>query len=204
MKKLNLLLLAVSILVWSCNNSGKNSAKSTDTTAHSDSTAVSKTGAEAVEFACNATTGGLLEVELGKIAQKQGVNKRVRAFGSMMVNDHAKAGEELKALAAKKNISLPVTLAPGQLKEAEKLKRKRGVDFDKSYLKMMLDDHKHNISEFEKMAKEGSDADLKAYAAKTLPVLKTHLDSARSINKVVKASVDSGNITDGIEVNPLK
>lgn len=203
MKKLNLLLIVSSFLVWSCNNSGRNNAAGTDTIINADSTAAS-VDTDVSDFAGKAAIGGMLEVELGKLAQAQGMNNRVKAFGKMMVDDHTKAGEELRTLAAKKNISVPASLPEDQLKEVADLKGKSGVDFDKSYIKKMLRDHRHDIGEFDKMAKEGSDPEMKEYAAKTLPVLKMHLDSAKAINKEVKASVDPGDITDGIEVYPQR
>ena len=51
---------------------------------------------------------------------------------------------------------------------------------------MMVDYHKEDIDEFEKCSNNSKDADLKAFAAKTLPVLRTHLDSAKAINDALK------------------
>lgn len=200
MKKLSLLLIAGSFLVLACNNSGKNKAGDTDTTAV-DSGALTH---EDSEFVNKAAMGGMMEIELGKLAEKQALNDRVKNFGAMMVKDHTRAGEELKALASQRNWTLPASVTEKHREDIEKMKKKKGVDFDKSYMKMMLSDHRHDISDFKKVAEKSSDADLKAYAAKTLPVLKVHLDSAKSINREVKASVDPGDITSGMEVHPLK
>lgn len=194
--------LLLSLTVISCTNSGPNSQSHADTSASSSTSARPAPDVEA--FVTKAITGGMLEVELGKLAQDKALNKRVKAFGKMMVTDHSKAGEELKALAAKKNISLPGSLTDEQTKEVNQLEEKSGVDFDKSYLKKMLADHRQDIKEFQDQAKKGTDDELKAFAAKMLDVLKTHFDSARSVNKEVKATVDPGDITDGISTLPLR
>lgn len=204
MKRLNFLLLLLSAGLMSCGNSGKSSSSGTDTVAAAkgtaDTSAAIDQGTRA--FADKAATGGLLEVELGKLAQEKAQNKRVKAFGVMMVADHSKANDELKKIAAQKNITVSTTLTADQAAQLEKMKQKKGISFDKAYLKMMLSDHRKDIDEFERYSKNGSDAGIKEFALKTLPVLKMHLDSAKSINKEVKASVAPGSITEGTMTYP--
>ena len=202
MKKLNLFLLSSAILAAACNNSSNSGSGNTDTSATATESAGTLQDDDLIEFVHEAAKGGMLEVELGKLAETQALNKRVKAFGAMMVKDHTQAGDELKALAATKNITVPSTLTEDQLHHLDELRKKKGVEFDKDYMKMMANDHRDDIEEFEKMANRGTDPEFKAFAAKTLPVLKAHLDSVKSINKEVKASVDPGEITDGVEVHP--
>ena len=63
---------------------------------------------------------------------------------------------------------------------------KSGADFDKDYMSMMIDDHKDDIDKFEKAADNCKDADIKAFAARTLPVLKKHLEAAIVIEDNLK------------------
>jgi putative membrane protein len=121
----------------------------------------------------------------------------------MMVKDHTMAGEELKAIAAKKNITPSSQMSNDHMKDMEDLKKETGVNFDKKYIKMMLSAHRKDINKFEDMSKNEADADLKAFAAKTLPRLQLHLDSAKSINKKVKGSLDPNDISDAMERQPL-
>ena len=58
---------------------------------------------------------------------------------------------------------------------------KKGKDFDKAYVNMMVDDHKKDIAEFRKCADNCSDSTIKNFAATTLPVLEKHLDSIQAI-----------------------
>ena len=58
-----------------------------------------------------------------------------------------------------------------------------GADFDKAYMAQMVDDPKKDIGAFEKEEKKGSDTTVKAFAEKTLPILKHHLEMAKDLNK---------------------
>jgi putative membrane protein len=138
------------------------------------------------DFMVKAADGGMEEVEMGKLANGKATNQRVKNFGQMMVDDHSKAGDELKSLASQKNVTLPAAMGDDHHKDMDDLNKKKGKDFDKSYMKMMVNDHEKDISEFEKAAKNATDADLKAWAEKTLPVLRKHLDSAKAINSSLK------------------
>jgi len=138
------------------------------------------------EFAVNAANGGMAEVELGKIAQANASNSKVKDFGAMMVMDHSKANDEMKALAKSKNITLPDSVSNDEKKSMDDLSKKTGKDFDKAYVSNMIDDHKKDIKEFEDATKNLKDADLKAFAEKTLPTLKKHLAAIQSIHDGMK------------------
>jgi len=138
------------------------------------------------KFVMNAASGGLMEVELGRLAQQKATNARVKEFGSMMVTDHSKANDELKSLAQSKGITLPATMKDEHQKHVKDLSEKSGADFDKAYMKIMVDDHKEDVDDFEDCSKDGKDADVKVFATKTLPVLQKHLASAKSIHDAVK------------------
>lgn len=138
------------------------------------------------EFAVEAASGGMMEVQLGELAQQKASSQRVKDFGAMMVRDHTKANDELKSLAGMKNITLPPAPGEDHMEHIKKLTAKSGKEFDRDYMKMMVDDHQEDVDKFEKCSKDGKDADLKAFASKTLPVLRAHLDSAKAINDAVK------------------
>ena len=132
-------------------------------------------------FFKNAAEGGMSEVELGQLAQEKATNPAVKEFGAMMVKDHSAANEKLKALAARKQVSLPDSPSVMQKASKAKLNVLSGDTFDKSYVKGMIEDHKTDIKEFQKEASEGKDADAKAFAAATLPTLQAHLTKIQSI-----------------------
>lgn len=137
-------------------------------------------------FVMDAASGGLMEVELGKMTSVNASSAKVKAFGKMMVTDHTKANTELKGVATKKDVTVPPTPAQEQQAHIDDLKTKKGADFDKAYVDMMVDDHKEDISKFENEAKNGKDADVKAFATKTLPVLNKHLVAIQAIQSGMK------------------
>jgi putative membrane protein len=53
-------------------------------------------------------------------------------------------------------------------------------------MKMMVDDHKKDIDDFEKCSKDAKDPELQALATKALPILREHLDAAKRINDALK------------------
>jgi putative membrane protein len=141
-------------------------------------------------FYKKAAEGGMAEVELGKLAQDKSPTASVKEFGAMMVTDHTAANDKLKAIAAKKNISLPTSPSVGQMATKTKLEVLSGKSFDKSYIKGMVEDHEEDIKEFQTEAASGQDADAKAYATATLPTLKVHLKKIRAIASAQGVEVD--------------
>lgn len=134
-------------------------------------------------FVVKAAMGGMMEVEAGNMAQSNAMSDRVKNYGMMMVNDHSKANSELMSLVAGR-VTIPTELPADMKKHGEAMMKMKGKDFDKHYMSMMLTDHKKDIALFEKQASSGGDADLKAFAAKTLPTLKMHMDSVQAISKM--------------------
>ncbi|GAB3827529.1 DUF4142 domain-containing protein [Hymenobacter jeollabukensis] len=128
------------------------------------------------EFLTKAASGGMLEVELGKLVSQKGVSAEAKQFAQHMVTDHTKANEELKAIAARKNITLPDGLADDHKDVYDDVADEKGLDMDKKYLKEMQKDHEEDVKEFTEASVKASDPDIKAFATKTLPTLKMHLD----------------------------
>jgi putative membrane protein len=181
-----------------------------------------------------AAHGGMMEVELGKIATQKAMRDEVKQFGQRMVDDHSKANDELMQLASSKGITInhsmgtgssgtapdaratgtstQTTSSTGQTTssktmsgqsstassdEAKMMKKHQdmiskmsalsGAEFDRKYMDDMVKDHQKDVSAFERESTAGSDPDLKAWAAKTLPTLREHLQMARDIQTKVKA-----------------
>jgi putative membrane protein len=132
------------------------------------------------EFAVKAADGGMLEVKLGELAQTKGMSKQVKDLGKMMVEDHSKANEELKAFAQAKDISLPTTMSDDCQKIYDKIASKDGKDFDEAFTDHMVKDHKKDVDAFKKEAEKGHDPDIRQWASGKIPTLEHHLDMAKS------------------------
>jgi putative membrane protein len=140
------------------------------------------------DFAVDAADAGLLEVRLGELAQTNATSQQVKEFGQMMVTDHSKANDELKSLTAQKNISLPGALSEKCQKKYDELAEKKGADFDKAFMKAMVDDHEDVVKSFKKEAEDGNDPDIKAWASGKVAALEHHLESAKTTRDAVEKS----------------
>ena len=133
-------------------------------------------------FVMEAAMGGMAEVELGKLATQKATSDAVKQFGQKMVDDHSAANSELTQLAAAKGLTLPTELDAKHRADITRLSKLSGAAFDGAYSKAMLDDHVKDVAAFEKESTSGTDPEVKAFATKTLPTLKQHLEMARSLN----------------------
>jgi putative membrane protein len=194
MKKRSINLLLVGILsaaLFSCGN-----PKDSNNTAEEDPKEVAEEQNEEktedtnmekdADFAVNAADGGLMEVQLGEYAAANASSAEVKKFAQMMVSDHSKANDELKALAQQKNISIPAALSDNRQKKLDNLKEKKGTEFDKAYIDMMVEDHEDDVDLFEKEAENGKDAEIKSWAAGKVTALRHHLDMAKATQDIVK------------------
>ena len=162
-------------------NSNRANRNSGNTGASGEQTGMATMASKDRDFIMDAAMGGLEEVELGRVAAQKGTSEAVKQFGQRMVDDHSKANSELMSLASSKGITLPTTLDEKHQKDVTKLSAMSGAEFDRAYSKMMLSDHNKDVSEFEKQSTKGTDPDLKAFAAKTLPTLQEHLQLAKAL-----------------------
>jgi putative membrane protein len=143
----------------------------------------SKLSSKDAKFLRGAAGGGAMEVDLGKVAVERGAADDVRKFGQKMVDDHTKINEEIKTLAQSKGLDLQKALDDAAKKsktESEDMSNRKGAQFDRAYLNMMVKDHEKDVKEFEEASKKAEDADVKAFAAKTLTTLQEHLDLAKA------------------------
>ncbi len=138
------------------------------------------TGGDVV-FLDAAASGGIFEVEAGRLARQQAESSEVKELGQMMVTDHSQAGKKLAKLARQKHIPLPSKITPAQQEAMRKLSPLSGWAFDRAYVKTMVQDHRKDVTAFQSTAQNGTDADVKAFAAETLPTLQMHLEKIKAI-----------------------
>ena len=139
-------------------------------------------------FVAEAAQAGMAEVEHGNLAAQRATNPQVKQYAQRMVQDHTKSNDELKTIASARGLTPPTTMDRKHHRAMEKLGKLNGAEFDREYMKHMVDDHKKTVALFEKQAKSGKDGDLKSFAAKTLPILQEHLALAQSTHDALKSS----------------
>ena len=136
------------------------------------------------DFVKEVAISDMFEVESNKLAQAKG-NAPEKAFASQMVTDHTKTSTELKGLVSggKVKAELPTALDSSHQSKLDKLKGAEGKDFSSDFDSMQVSAHKDAVSLFGRYAKGGDNPDLKAWAGKTLPALKHHLEMAQGLSK---------------------
>lgn len=88
------------------------------------------------------------KVELGKIGAERAKSAEVKKFAEMMVKDHGKANEELKAAAKAANITVPEQIDEKHQKHIDTFKNYKGDNFDGDYMKHMVSDHTEAVALF--------------------------------------------------------
>jgi len=182
MKTLSLTLLA--ILAFGCPS--RESTTSTDTVSTSGTvvtgteskTSTGSTGgvvstlsAGDKQFFISAAQANASEIALSRVALDQAVNANVKSFANHVLADHDTMDHELKDLALRKGIALPASKASDTLPN---------VDVDHAYLQQMIRDHEKAVADFS--SANLKDPDLRAWAVKTLPMLRGHLAAAKKLS----------------------
>lgn len=144
------------------------------------------------DFVEDQLAGGNAEVELGRLAQERASDPEVREFAGMMVRDHRKAGDELKQIATRHAMQPRAEGTAGTSGAAmkddhtdlrERLSKLSGSEFDREYIDAMVDDHQKAVDAVEDKADGSDHADVKHWAASTLPTLRQHLERAKQIQE---------------------
>ena len=132
-------------------------------------------------FIHKAAEGGMAEVKLGQLAADKGSSQPVKDFGQRMVKDHSQANDQLKGIAAGKNVPLPDSLDAKDKALYDRLSGLSGEAFDKAYMRAMIKDHMEDVADFQSEAKTAHDQDIRSFVSMTLPTLRDHLKMAREV-----------------------
>ncbi len=134
------------------------------------------------KFMMMAAMSDMNEISLSNMAMQKSTNDDVKRMAQMIVDDHTKASDELKTVAMSKNVTLPASADAKHQVMMTKMQAMSGEMFDRAYVKAMVKDHEKAVKMFTKESMSGKDADARAFAAKTLPVLQSHLTMAQGMN----------------------
>lgn len=141
----------------------------------------------AKNFLNDAMQGDTSEVKFGQLAENNGGSSDTKDFGRMLVIDHTKAGEQVKATAQQVGVTVKNEPSSEPQTEYDKLAKLKSAAFDKEFAQAMVEDHQNDIAKFQKEAdaKDGPASDL---AQQQLPTLQKHLRMAQSLQRNQQAS----------------
>jgi putative membrane protein len=134
------------------------------------------------KFMMEAAMGGKAEVAMARLALERSTSDAVKQYAQQMVDDHTKAGDELMQVASMKGVTLPTEPDAKHRALLAKMQGLSGAQFDSMYIKMAgVQDHQKMEKLFMGESGKGKDADVKGFAAKTLPTVQEHLRMAREM-----------------------
>jgi putative membrane protein len=210
MKVKGLLAFVCAVALTAGCNTNRNANRDT-ATANRDAVTTGTAGAGVSNgdrnFVNDQLSDGMAEVELAKVAKDHAASADVKQFAQMMIDDHTKAGDQLKQIASSSSIPVDAKVDDKHQKLMDKLVKLNGADFDKEFMSAMIDDHQDAVSDLRSRVDEkrsASDrltgknpenpADVKPeqsdnhvtmsvneWAANTLPTIEHHLDRAKEI-----------------------
>lgn len=135
--------------------------------------------------------GNLYEIMAAESAASKATTGEVKKLAEMMKTAHTKMGKDLADLASRKSVTLPADLTAEQKRDLDKLNEKTGLDFDKEYADQMKNKHEETIKTFEKISEKAEDADIKQWAANTMPEVQSHLTMIESCQNNLKDMKDN-------------
>lgn len=132
----------------------------------------------AAKFIVSAAEIDLKQIQLGQLAQQNGSSSHVRELGKMMEEAHTESLNELKALAKRKDVSIPTSVNEDAQEVYEDLNEKSAEGFDIAYSDEMVSVHDYAISTFQNASKYSNDTAIINWATNSLPGLHKHLEES--------------------------
>ena len=125
----------------------------------------------------------MFEVAERELALAQASDPKLKDFARMMVKDHTVALQELQTAAKAGNLVLPADIAldPAHQAMINAIKNRKGADFDQAYRTDLVQAHQQTIALLDTYATSGGNAALKAWAAKTLPAVRKHVEHLQAL-----------------------
>ncbi len=137
------------------------------------------------DFVTEAAISDMFEIQSSKLAIQKGSDAAINTFANQMITDHGKTSAEVGSLigSGKVNAKPPSVLDNSHQAMLDNLQSLNGANFRKEYLADQVKGHKDAVDLFKRYAKGGENADLKQFAATTLPTIEHHLDMAQTLDK---------------------
>jgi putative membrane protein len=132
-------------------------------------------------------TANQVDIDAGKLAESQGANPDVKAFGKQMVTDHTGVNQQAVALVTKLKVSpednpTSRSLKAGGEANVKTLTALKGAAFDKAYIDHEVAYHVQVLDAIDKvLIPNAKNAELKALIVKVRPAFVGHLEHAKMI-----------------------
>ncbi len=132
------------------------------------------------KYVVDAYTDGMISIRLAERVKGMLTTQEAKGVAEMMITEHTAMNNDMRALATKKNISLPTELTKNQQDDIDDVAKKTGMDLDEKYLDKAVSMHRDAVDLCEKATEKVTDPEIQTAFAAGVPKLQTHLDMARS------------------------
>lgn len=133
------------------------------------------------KFVKYAASSGMLEVQLGQLAQKSAKTDAVRTLAALLAEEHARTNQELRDAAKEAGLALPEKLSESDQKILDRFRDYTGGEFDADFVAAIVEMHERSIGAFVKASTRAKNASIRNFATRTLPILQGHLEAARKV-----------------------
>jgi putative membrane protein len=159
---------AIAIIIGGCSKTeNAKPASSEQPAARSGGVGTGGAGANLsdADFVRDVALKNMAEVELSRMALDKATSPDIRSFAQRMIDDHGAAGHNLKSVVSGQPIEWPAQLDDKQRKTADDLAKEQGANFDRDYVKAMVEGHQDLAAKLESRLDLQSLADWKTAAA---------------------------------------
>jgi putative membrane protein len=139
-------------------------------------------------FIDQASQINLTEISLGRYMEAHATITAAKKLGARYARDHTTAQANLRALALRLPVTLPTTPGAPNVSMVTRVEAQKGRNLDVAFVSSSVSGHKAAIAIYKKEESAGSNPAVKAYAAKYLPMLQTHLRMAEHADSVIRAT----------------
>jgi putative membrane protein len=139
------------------------------------------------QIAAIVVTANQVDIDAGRLAETQGTDPQVKAFGKQMVTDHTGVNKQATALAKKLGLTpeenpTSRSLKTGGDENLKKLKGLKGAAFDHAYIEHEVQYHQQVLDALDKtLIPNAKNEELKALLVKVRPAFEAHLKHAQKV-----------------------
>jgi len=163
MRAIVFLAVASSIAIVGCDRKEANGTSRADyavgTTGVSAGNKVSRSDRA---FVHDMAIANMVEIELARLVPDRSADTEIKKFAQLMIDDHTKSLNSLKAFSADHNIPVPAALDGRQARLRDKLDKWHGNTFEREYMDEVVDAHEDVLGELESRVDEATLAEYKA------------------------------------------
>jgi putative membrane protein len=131
------------------------------------------------------------EIDVNQLGKRKAMNKQVKDYAKMMVDQHKENEKETKKVVKKQDLKFKETAMSealeAQVKDIEKtLKKTTKDDFDRAYMDQQVIMHEKDLGTVNTLLQTAQNAAYKAHLEKTRDAITVHLAHAQEIQAIIK------------------